>query len=158
MELSKFKEVLLKVAVCAIACDGDIDDREIEMLHKIEKESPYFSALNLSDILEKSLDSCKKDLNTFKNNLLDILKGNTLNIVQELTILEISLRIIAADEIEEDSERAFINDLRVHLDLDDFLIEQRFGDIPYLKAKNSEFNSKISDDFETIEKSSKLKK
>ena len=48
MELSKFKEVLLKVAVCAIACDGDIDDREIEMLHKIEKESPYFSALNLS--------------------------------------------------------------------------------------------------------------
>lgn len=158
MELSKFKEVLLKVAVCAIACDGDIDDREIEMLHKIEKESPYFSALNLSDILEKSLDSCKKDLNTFKNNLLDILKGNTLNIVQELTILEISLRIIAADEIEEDSERAFINDLRVHLDLDDFLIEQRFGDIPYLKPKKSEFKSKSSNDFKTIEKSSKLKK
>jgi len=155
MELSKFKEVLLKVAVCAIACDGDIDDREIEMLHKIEKESPYFSALNLSDILEKSLDSCKKDLNTFKNNLLDILKGNTLNIVQELTILEISLRIIAADEIEEDSERAFINDLRVHLDLDDFLIEQRFGDIPYLKPKNSEFKSNKSDDLGSISQSSK---
>ena len=155
MELSKFKEVLLKVAVCAIACDGDIDDREIEMLHKIEKESPYFSALNLSDILEKSLDSCKKDLNTFKNNLLDILKGNTLNIVQELTILEISLRIIAADEIEEDSERAFINDLRVHLDLDDFLIEQRFGDIPYLKPKKSEFKSNQSDDLGSITQSSK---
>lgn len=155
MELSKFKEVLLKVAVCAIACDGDIDDREIEMLHKIEKESPYFSALNLSDILEKSLDSCKKDLNTFKNNLLDILKRNTLNIVQELTILEISLRIIAADEIEEDSERAFINDLRVHLDLDDFLIEQRFGDIPYLKPKNSEFKSSQLDGLDSISQSSK---
>jgi len=155
MELSKFKEVLLKVAVCAIACDGDIDDREIEMLHKIEKESPYFSALNLSDILEKSLDSCKKDLNTFKNNLLDILKGNTLNIVQELTILEISLRIIAADEIEEDSERAFINDLRVHLDLDDFLIEQRFGDIPYLKPKKSEFKSNQVDGLDSISQSSK---
>ena len=155
MELSKFKEVLLKVAVCAIACDGDIDDREIEMLHKIEKESPYFSALNLSDILQKSLDSCKKDLNTFKNNLLDILKGNTLNIVQELTILEISLRIIAADEIEEDSERAFINDLRVHLDLDDFLIEQRFGDIPYLKPKKSEFKSNQVDGLDSISQSSK---
>ena len=155
MELSKFKEVLLKVAVCAIACDGDIDDREIEMLHKIEKESPYFSALNLSDILEKSLDSCKKDLNTFKNNLLDILKGNTLNIVQELTILEISLRIIAADEIEEDSERAFINDLRVHLDLDDFLIEQRFGDIPYLKPKKSEFKNNQVDGLDSISQSSK---
>lgn len=158
MELSKFKEVLLKVAVCAIACDGDIDDREIEVLHKIEKESPYFSALDLSEILEKSLESCSKDLNTFKNNVLDILKSNTLNIVQELSVLEISLRIIAADEIEEDSEREFINDLRVHLDLDDFLIEQRFGDIPYLKPKKSEFKSKSSNDFKTIEKSSKLKK
>ena len=151
MELSKFKEVLLKVAVCAIACDGDIDDREIEVLHKIEKESPYFSALDLSDILEKSLASCTKDLNTFKNNVLDILKSNTLNIVQELSVLEISLRIIAADEIEEDSEREFINDLRVHLDLDDFLIEQRFGDISYLKPKKSEFKSKSSNDFKTIE-------
>ena len=80
MELSKFKEVLLKVAVCAIACDGDIDDREIEMLHKIEKESPYFSALNLSDILEKSLDSCKKDLNTFFQNIIRK-KGIVINLI-----------------------------------------------------------------------------
>ena len=43
MELIKFKELLLKVAVCAIACDGDIDDREIEALHEIEKKSPYFA-------------------------------------------------------------------------------------------------------------------
>ena len=155
MELPKFKEILLKVAVCAIACDGDIDDREIRALHEIEKNSPYFSALDLSEILQKSLDTCTKDLNLFKKSVFDILIANTLNIVQELTILEISLRIIAADEIEEDSERAFINDLRVHLELDDFLIEQRFGDIPYLKPKKSEFKSNKSDDLGSISQSSK---
>jgi uncharacterized membrane protein YebE (DUF533 family) len=155
MELPKFKEILLKVAVCAIACDGDIDDREIRALHEIEKNSPYFSALDLSEILQKSLDTCTKDLNLFKKSVFDILIANTLNIVQELTILEISLRIIAADEIEEDSERAFINDLRVHLELDDFLIEQRFGDIPYLKPKKSEFKSNKSDDLGSITQSSK---
>jgi|TARA_B110000977_G_C10834749_1_gene399550 uncharacterized membrane protein YebE (DUF533 family) len=153
MELPKFKEILLKVAVCAIACDGDIDDREIRALHEIEKNSPYFSALDLSEILQKSLDTCTKDLNLFKKSVFDILIANTLNIVQELTILEISLRIIAADEIEEDSERAFINDLRVHLELDDFLIEQRFGDIPYLKPKKSEFKSNKSDDLGSISQS-----
>ena len=42
MELSKFKELLLKVAVCAIACDDDIDEREIKALHEIEKNSTYF--------------------------------------------------------------------------------------------------------------------
>jgi hypothetical protein len=115
MELSKFKELLLKVAVCAIACDDDIDDREIKALHEIEKNSPYFSALDLSETLDKSLEACSKDLHTFKKNVFNLLEANTLNIVQELTVLEISLRIIAADEIEEEKEKDFVNDLRIHL-------------------------------------------
>lgn len=155
MELSNFKELLLKIAICAIACDGDIDDREIEALHKIEKESPYFSAMDLSETLEKSLSECLNDLKTFKNDIFKTLDNNFLNIVQELTTLEISLRIIAADEIEEETEKVFINDLRTHLDLDDFLIEQRFGDIPYLKPKKSEFKNKNSDDSNDLEVNSK---
>jgi uncharacterized membrane protein YebE (DUF533 family) len=155
MELPKFKELLLKIAVCAIACDGDIDDREIKALHKIEKKSPYFSALDLSEILNKSLEACSKDLHTFKNNVFEILEENTLNIVQELTVLEISLRIIAADEIEEDREKDFLNDLRSHLKLEDFLIEQRFGDISYLKPQKLEFKSNQSDDLGSISQSSK---
>ena len=148
MELIKFKELLLKVAVCAIACDGDIDDREIEALHEIEKKSPYFSALDLSEVLEKSLETCSNDLNAFKINVFRILDDNSLNIVQELSILEISLRIIAADEIEEDREKTFINDLRTHLEVEDFIISQRFGEITYLKPKNSEFKSNKSDDID----------
>jgi len=155
MELPKFKELLLNIAVCAIACDGDIDKREIEVLQKIEKDSPYFSALDLSESLEKSLEACTNDLDTFKNDVFDLLKANTLNIVQELTVLEISLRIIAADEIEEDSEKAFINELRTHLELDDFLIAQRFGEISYLKPKNSEFKSTNLDDLDSIISTSK---
>tara|TARA_B110000090_G_scaffold209687_1_gene267325 strand:- start:1380 stop:1841 length:462 start_codon:yes stop_codon:yes gene_type:complete len=148
MELIKFKELLLKVAVCAIACDGDIDDREIEALHEIEKKSPYFSALDLSEVLEKSLETCSNDLNAFKINVFRILDDNSLNIVQELSILEISLRIIAADEIEEDREKTFINDLRSHLEVEDFIISQRFGEITYLKPKNSEFKSNKIDDID----------
>ena len=62
MELPKFKELLLNIAVCAIACDGDIDEREIEALHKIEKRSPYFSALDLSESLKNHLEACSNDL------------------------------------------------------------------------------------------------
>jgi len=150
MEPSKFKELLLNVAVCAIACDGDVDDREIQALHLIEKESPYFSALDLSETLEKSLEACANDLNTFKNKVFEMLDANSLNIVQELTILEISLRIIAADEIEEESEKVFINNLRSHLKLEDFIITQRFGDISYLKTQKSEFRNNSSDDIDHI--------
>ena len=62
MEPTKFKELLLNIAVCAIACDGVVDEREIEALYKIEKDSPYFSALDLSESLEKSLEACSNDL------------------------------------------------------------------------------------------------
>ena len=37
MEKTKFKELLLNISICAIACDGDIDEREIEALKNIEK-------------------------------------------------------------------------------------------------------------------------
>tara|TARA_B100001093_G_scaffold378472_1_gene363748 strand:- start:243 stop:758 length:516 start_codon:yes stop_codon:yes gene_type:complete len=158
MEPLKFKELLINIAVCAIACDGDIDEREIEALHKIEKDSPYFSAQDLSKTLNTSLEKCRKDFMMFKSHVFATLESNSLNIVQELTVLEISLRIIAADEIEEDSEKTFVNELRYYLKLEDFLINQRFGDISYLKPKISEFKSSASEDFKLDEKSLKFKK
>ena len=146
MELKDFKELLLEIAICSIACDGLIDQREIEALHKIEKNSPYFSSTDLSIVLESSLQTCKADIDAFKKNVFYKLKNNTLNPVQELTSLEISLRIIRADAKEEDSEKSFINELRASLELDDFIIHQRFGDIEYLKPKQSEFKSTRSND------------
>ena len=50
-------------------------------------------------------------------------------------ILEISLRIISADEIELEVEKDFIKDLRKYLKIEDFLIYERFGDISYLNEK-----------------------
>jgi len=150
MENTEFKELLLNIAVLAIACDGHIDAREIEALHRIEKDSPYFSAIDLSKNLENALQDCAADLEAFQKKIFDILSSNSLNIVQELTALEISLRIIAADEIEEDSEKLFINELRAQLALEDFIINKRFGDIAYLKPKKSEFNKDKPNDLEDI--------
>ena len=155
MDNSKFKELLLNVAVCAIACDGFIDDREIEALHKIEKDSPYFSAIDLSELLDESLEVCTQDLDKFKNSIFEMLDAHSLNIVQELSVLEISLRIILADNKKEEREKVFINALREHLVLEDFLIVQRFGEISYLKPKNSEFKSTSSNTSDNTEVNSK---
>ena len=58
MDKFKFKELLMNVAVCAMSCDGDIDEKEITALKKIEKETPYFSEIDLSK-LESALKKCK---------------------------------------------------------------------------------------------------
>jgi len=144
MEKIKFKELLLNISICAIACDGDIDDREIEALKNIEKNTPYFAGVDLSKKLESSLKKCLDNLEEFQNNIFNKLESTKLNIVQELMILEISMRIISADEIELEIEKDYINNLRRYLEIDDYLISERFGDIDYLRPKSSEFNSDIN--------------
>ena len=112
MEAIDYKNILLETAVSAIACDGDIDKREIEALKNIEKNSPYFSSEDLSETLEKSLKKCSTDITKYQKSVFNKIKKGKLNLLQELTLMEISLRIIAADEIEEDLEKDFIINLR----------------------------------------------
>lgn len=141
MKNINFKNILLDVAVCAMACDGNIDEREIEMLKNIEKDSPYFSVIDLSEKLKMSEEENVENHEKFQNNLFKTLKSTKLNIVEELTVIEISLRIIAADEIEEKSEIEFIKSLRACLDVEDYMLIERFGEIAYLKKEPSLFAS-----------------
>jgi len=141
MEKLNFKEILLRTAVCAIACDGDIDDREKEALYNIEKKSPYFSSEDLSSSLDKLIENCMSGFQSFKDELFKSLDEVELNIVEELTLLEISFRIIAADDIEQESEQEFIIHLRKHLKVENEIIRERFGMIEYLTKEESEFKS-----------------
>ena len=158
MEKLNFSEILLRTAVCAIACDGDIDDREKDMLFNIEKNLEYFSEIDLSSSLEKVIHECTKDLKLFNDNLFKSLDEVELNIVEELTILEVSFRIIAADDIEQKSEQDFIINLIQHLDVDIEIIRQRFGTIDYLENNETEFRSfDTSIDIESIQINNKKK-
>ena len=141
MEKLNFKEILLRTAVCAIACDGDIDDREKEALYNIEKNSPYFSSEDLSASLDKLIENCTGGFQSFKDELFKSLDEVELNIVEELTLLEISFRIIAADEIEQKSEQEFVINLRQHLKVESEIIRERFGVVDYLTKEESEFKS-----------------
>tara|TARA_B100000315_G_C14178358_1_gene407765 strand:- start:106 stop:573 length:468 start_codon:yes stop_codon:yes gene_type:complete len=128
----EFKEILLNTAVCAIAADEIIDERETEALYNIEKKSPYFSSIDLEQTLKSSLDTCMNDIESFANSTLDCISKEDLNVVQELTLLEISLRIVVADDIVVEKEKQFIKRLRGVLKVDDFIISERFGAIEYL--------------------------
>lgn len=143
MKKLNFKEILLRTAVSAIACDGDIDDREKEALYNIEKNSPYFSSEDLSSELNNLIKDCMSNLKLFKDKLFQSIDEVELNIVEELTLLEISFRIIAADEIEQESEQEFIINLRKHLKVESEIIKQRFGLIDYLDINESEFKKSV---------------
>ena len=140
MESKNYKNILLETAVSAIACDGDIDERDVTALKNIEKNSPYFSSEDLSEILEKSLKKCSSDIEKFQNSVFNKIKKGKLNLLQQLTLMEISLRIIAADEKEEEVERNFMINLRKSLSISDLILFQRFGKIEYLGLLDFEQN------------------
>ena len=144
MENIEYRKLLLNVAVCAISCDGHVDERETKALIDIEKNSPYFNAVNLAENLEDILKNSLDDIRVFIDSTMNLIKNSNLTIVQELTALEISLRIIAADKKIEQEEKDFINELRNQLKVDDDIINERFGEIEYLvPTSNSEFKKSI---------------
>ena len=140
----EYKELLLKTAVCAIAADGKIDERETKALHKIEKKSPYFSSVDLEQTLTSSLETCMNEIESFIDSTLGSISKADLNVAQELTLLEISIRIIEADEDVVKKEEEFIKRLRDVVEVDDSIISERFGAIEYLgiSAPDEEYGIK----------------
>lgn len=70
------------------------------------------------------------------SELFETLRKVKLNIVQELLILEVAMRIISADDRHEKNEIKFLKLLRSKLDIDTEIILDRFGNIPYLNNMN----------------------
>ena len=158
MEQLELKHLLFKVAFCAMTCDGYIDKREIDELKTIEKKTSYFSDIDLSKELEtiiKELNGKKKNI---LNDLLETIQKNDINVIQELLIIEVAIRIINADEKIEENEKWFFNLLRSKLKVHNRIITERFGNIEILYGENFNQNviktlsySDISDKFKLPE-------
>ena len=133
METKDFKKLLFKTAFCVMACDGSIDDLEIQEMRKIDSSTTYFSDIDLSDELDELINELHNKNIKIVKNLFDSLRENTLTISQELLILEVTMRIINADDVIDDNEVRFLNLIRSKLDLGNQIIHQRFGKISYLK-------------------------
>jgi len=140
MNKKEFKKLLLKTAVCAISSDGKIDDKEIKALYHLEKKSNYFSSIDMKNLLDSYLKDCINDINKYTKKTFNTIKKNKLSPFEELIILEISLRIIAADNIQEKDEENYIINLRKNLSIDDLIIFERFGAIEYLGITRDEEN------------------
>ena len=136
MEKLQLKKLLFKVAFCAMAADGKIDDREIKEMQIMDKNTSYFANIDLSDELKSLLTDFEIKGKKIITELFDELRNTKLTTIQELLVLEIALRIISADEDIDENEVKFIKLLRGKLELHDETIKDRFGVIEYLMNKD----------------------
>ena len=132
MEQNEFQRLLLVTAICAMSCDGDIDDKEILELRKILEVSHYFRGINKIDFAEDMLGEVTTDGHRFVGNFFKQLEEAELSSTQELLILEIILRIIQADDRLDENEIMFLRLVRAKFDVYDEIIIHRFGEVPFL--------------------------
>jgi len=156
MDKDKFKKILFKVAFCAMACDGDIDSREIDELKFIDKNTPYFAEIDLSDELKQLVDDFKQKGTKVIEELFELLRETKLNPIQELLVLEVAIRIVNADERIDDNEKKFVNFLRSKLELHDEIIINRFGELDILYTNEYSKNSILNNTEKEFTESVKL--
>ena len=131
MDTIKFDKLLLNTAFCCMACDGNIDPKEIELIKSMCSNSPLFVAFNFGDEINSLVTKLNTEGNHFINNYFDLLNAASLSEDEELTLIDFAIKTINADEKIEYSEIKFFKVIRHHLKLSDETILSKYPDIEY---------------------------
>ena len=136
IEKQEFQQLLFKVAFCTIACDGTIDEMEINEMKVIDKSSSYFKSIDLSNELNDLVGVLQEKGKHVIDDLFSHLRKTKLSPIQELLILEVALRLAYANNVLDENEIKFIRFLRSSLDIPDQIIRDRFGVVDFLFDKD----------------------
>jgi len=138
MEQTNYQKLLLKSAVCVMACDGKIHNDEIKEIKKISVTTPYFGKIDYANEMDTIIaDITKHGTRAIKELFTDI-KNNDLTPVQELLLLEILMRIINADKVKDPNEIIFLQIVKSSLKVHDEIIMGRFGNTDILFDRDYE--------------------
>lgn len=162
METLQFDKLLLKTAFSCMACDGDIDKREIKLIKRLHKEKKTFGDLDVNTEMDNLLIAINKDGHQFMRDYFDELTTSELTEANELNLIEVAIDTIKADEKVEYSEIKFFKVIRSKLKIDnepilekhpnfeDYLEQDIITDSYLARLQDDFFDTHISSEFELI--------
>lgn len=153
MEQITFSKLLLKTAFSCMACDGDIDQREVELIKKIHQEKQLFGDIDIIDEMQNLLAQINENGQGFLSNYFNELSTSSLNENQELNLIEVAIDTIKADDKIEYSEIKFFKVIRSklkisnkkilekHPDFEEYLEQDIISESYLFHLQNDFFNS-----------------
>ena len=136
MEKIEFEKILLQTAFCCLASDGNIDDREIALLKSVFVEKEQYKDLNFDEKINSFIKNYNEKGKQFFFFYFDLLRDSDLNEEEELSIINIAIKTIKADELIEYSEIKFFKIIRHNLKISDEKILAVFPDIEQFLEKD----------------------
>jgi uncharacterized tellurite resistance protein B-like protein len=150
METLHFNKLLLKTAFSCMACDGDIDPREVKLIAQLHSKNKIFGEIEIDKQLEKLLKSINENSGRFIKEYFNELSSAQLNEPNELKLIEVAIDTIKADDKIEYSEVKFFKVIRSKLKIDNQSILEKHPDFDvYLEQDilSTSYLSKLQDDF-----------
>ncbi len=166
MEQISFNKLLLKTAFSCMACDGDIDKREVSLIKKLHQEKKIFGEIDINIELKNLLSEMNKDGQLFLKSYFADLSSEVLKEEDELKLIEVAIETIKADDKVEYSEIKFFKLIRsklkipnksilnVHPDFEEYLEQDILSDSYLRKLQNDFFDSENLNKFEFLNPSS----
>jgi uncharacterized tellurite resistance protein B-like protein len=145
-----------------MACDGDIDKREIKLIKRLQKERKTFGEIDINAELDTLLLAINKDGHQFLKGYFNELTATELTEANELKLIEVAIDTIKADEKVEYSEIKFFKVIRSklkidnepilekHPDFEDYLEQDIITDSYLSRLQDDFFDTHISNEFELI--------
>lgn len=147
-----------------MACDGEIDKREIKLIKRLHEENKTFGDIDVNLEMDELLISINSDSHQFMRDYFDELSKSELTKSNELNLIEVAISTIKADEKIEYSEIKFFKVIRSklnigddsilekHPDFEDYLEQDIITDSYLARLQDDFFDTHIANEFELISK------
>lgn len=113
------QELFLKTMFCCMACDGDIAQEEIDMIKSVCVQMPILEGVDVENVLNAYISAVNKNGTLFLRKYLNELSAEKLTLEDELQIIDLSIRMIEADNHIEYTEVKFFKKIRSRLSISD---------------------------------------
>ncbi|MTI22692.1 hypothetical protein E1176_16790 [Fulvivirga sp. RKSG066] len=165
MEKNEFSDLLLLTAFSVMACDGDIDPKEVTLISDLEKKESLFNIENLEVRLNQLVEEINKNGHIFLRNYFKKLKQAELTHDQESKLVAVTIKMIEADEIVQYTELRFFKIIHSYLvitgdeiledfshvaDIEDYVVQDIISEKYIEKLTTSYFDNQEIPEFAEI--------
>jgi len=142
-----FQDFLFKSAVTVMACDGMIEENEINEIKKMADNEIYFMGYEYEQPLNDNLSFVKENGKEAINKYLLELSNADLSDKQELLLLEVLIRTIEADKETHQNEIKFLQMVKAKLKTSEEVLISKFpNQVGYLVDLHGHGSLKEFDD------------
>lgn len=150
MEQISFNKLLLKTAFSCMACDGDIDKREVILIKTMHQQKKIFGEIDINQELDNLLLEINRDGHKFLRSYFNELTSTELSEQDELKLIEVAIDTIKADDKVEYSEVKFFKVIRSKLKIENkpiLAIHPDFEDYLEQDIISESYLARLQDDF-----------